>query len=86
MKRLIKFAKFLSVSYCRLECHAVDLPRHKRLCVPVMVKEKGRWLVASRDSKVGNLLYNNRFVVSIKKNFNEICYDIVKRLQKIHAT
>ena len=77
MKRLIKFAKLLSVSYCRLECHAVDLPRHKRLCVPVMVKEmgeKGRWLVASRDSKVGNLLYNNRFVVSIKKNLDEISY------------
>ena len=45
-----------------------DWARHKRLCVPVMVKdfgEKGRGLVASKDFKVGDLIFKDTSVASI---------------------
>ena len=83
-----KCAKCHSVSYCGRECQVADWPRHKRLCLPVMVKEmgeKGRGLVASRDFKVGDLIFNDKLVVSIKKNPVEMTFDIVKRAQDVHA-
>ena len=45
-----------------------DWARHKRLCVPVMVKdvgEKGCGLVASKDFKVGDLIFKDTSVASI---------------------
>ena len=47
--------------------------------------EKGRGLVASRDFKVGDLIFNDKLVVSIKKNTVEMTFDIVKRAQDVHA-
>ena len=58
----------LSVSYCGRECQVADWARHKRLCVPVMVKdfgEKGRRLVASKNFKVGDLIFKDTSVASI---------------------
>ena len=63
-----KCAKCLSVSYCGRECQVADWARHKRLCLPVMIQEmgeKGRGLVASRDFKVGDLIFNDKSAVSI---------------------
>ena len=78
-----KCAKCHSVSYCRRECQVADWPRHKRPCLPVMVKEmgeKGRGVVASRDFKVGDLIFNDKLVVSstINPEFT--------MLQKVHKT
>ena len=45
-----------------------DWTRHKRLCDPVMVKEfgeKGRGLVASKNFKVGDLIFKDTTVASI---------------------
>ena len=63
-----KCAKCLSVSYCGRE--STTWPRHKRLCLPVMVKEmgeKGRGLVASSDFKVGDHIFKDKSVASIKR-------------------
>ena len=63
-----KCAKCFSVSYCGRECQVKDWIRHKRLCDPVMVKEfgeKGRGLVASKNFKVGDLIFNDTSVASI---------------------
>ena len=71
-----KCAKCHSVSYCGRKCQRADWPRHKRLCLPVLIKEmgeKGRGLVASRDFKVGDLIFNDKLVVSIKKNPAAMC-------------
>ena len=61
-------AKCFSVSYCGKECQVKDWTRHKRFCVPVMIKdfgEKGRGLVASRDFKIGDLIMTDKAVVSM---------------------
>jgi len=63
-----KCAKCFSVSYCGRECQVGDWTRHKRLCDPVMVKdfgEKGRGLVASKNFKVGDLIFKDTSVASI---------------------
>jgi len=60
-------AKCFSVAYCGRECQVGDWARHKRLCVPVMVKdfgEKGRGLVASRDFKIGDIIMKDKAVVT----------------------
>ena len=47
-------AKCQAVAYCSRECQRADWVRHKRHCMPVIVKEipsKGRGLVASKDIK-----------------------------------
>ena len=59
------------------KCHSVSY------CLPVMVKEmgeKGRGVVASRDFKVGDLIFNDKLVVSstINPEFT--------MLQKVHKT
>ena len=64
--KIKKCANCFSVSYCGRECQAVDWPRHKRLCDPVMVKdlgEKGKGLVASKDFEIGDLIMKDRAVV-----------------------
>ena len=82
-----KCAKCHSVSYCGRECQRADWPRHKRLCLPVMVKEmgeKGRGLVASRDFKVGDLIFNDKLVVSSTISPVGI-YNVTRRAQDIYA-
>ena len=76
--RIKKCAKCVSVSYCGRECQVADWTRHKRLCVPVMVKdfgEKGRGLVASKDFKIGDLIMKDKAVV---ESTAEISMDIRK--------
>ena len=73
-----KCAKCLSVSYCGRECQVADWTRHKKLCVPGMVKdfgEKGRGLVASKDFKIGDLIMKDKAVV---ESTAEISMDIRK--------
>ena len=63
-----KCGKCFSVSYCGRECQVGDWTRHKRLCVPVMIKdfgEKERGLVASKNFKVGDLIFKDTSVASI---------------------
>ena len=62
-----------------------DWPRHKMFCLPVMVKEmgeKGRGLVASRDFKVGDLIFNDKLVVS--STISPVgYYNVTKRAQDV---
>ena len=61
-----KCSKCFSVSYCGKECQIGDFARHKRLCLPVMVRDlgdKGRGLVASRDFNVGGLIFEEKSIV-----------------------
>ena len=47
-----------------------DWTRHKRLCVPVMVKDfgqKGRGLVASKNFEVGDIIFKDTSVVNMNK-------------------
>ena len=83
-----KCSKCSSVSYCGQECQVADWARHKRLCVPVMVKdfgEKGRGLVASKSFEVGDLIFKDTSVASI------ICADkvpvtnLVKNGREVYA-
>ena len=58
-------SKCFSVAYCGRECQVGDWTRHKRLCVPVMVKdfgEKGRVLGASRDFKIEDINMKDKAV------------------------
>ena len=66
--RLLKCSKCLAISYCGRECQVADRPRHKWNCVPVMVTEyegKGRGLVASRDFKVGELIFIDKLAIQM---------------------
>ena len=82
-------AKCLSVSYCGRECQVADWPRHKRLCLPVMIKDfgdKGRGLVASRDFKVGDLIFNDKLLCSTAKSPDGIFSNVpALHAQEIHA-
>ena len=56
-----------AITYCSKECQVEDWPRHKDNCVPVMVKEiegKGLGLVAAKDIKMGELILNDKGLVS----------------------
>merc|ERR1719154_689712 len=63
-----KCAKCFSVAYCGRKCQVGDWARHKRLCVPVMIKdfgEKGRGLVASKNFKVKDLIFKDTRVACV---------------------
>ena len=52
-----------------------DWPRHKENCIPVMVTEiegKGRGLVAARDIKMGELIFNDKVVMSVDLKYSEV--------------
>jgi len=57
-----------AVSYCAPNCQRSDWTRHKPLCCPVLVREteaRGRGLVAARDVKTGDLLLQDRAVITV---------------------
>ena len=57
-----------AVTYCGRECQREDWPRHSWNCVPVMVTEipgKGRGLVAARDIKMGELIFNDKPAIKL---------------------
>ena len=62
-----KVCKCHSVSYCGEECQREDWPRHRKNCIPVMVKEygeKGKGLVASKNIKMGELILIDKAAMS----------------------
>ena len=70
-KKFLKCGRCQSITYCSVECQREDWTRHKWNCLPVMVTEipeKGRGLVASRDIKMGELIFKEK--PSIKLPWN----------------
>ena len=65
-----------------------DWTRHKRLCVPVMVKafgEKGRGLVASKNFKVGDLIFKDTSVASIFATEESYPFETVEYGKEVYA-
>ena len=64
-------SKCKAVSYCRVECQKKDWTRHKRNCVPVVVKDlegEGRGLVATKDLKIGDLIIKESAVIALPED------------------
>ena len=71
-KKLLKCAGCHAITYCSVECQREDRTRHKWNCVPVMVTEipgKGRGIVAARDIKMGELIFNDKPSIKLPSNF-----------------
>jgi len=94
--RIMKCGKCFSVSYCGRECQVGDWTRHKRLCVPVMIKdfgEKGRGLVASKNFKVKDLIFKDTSVACLNipgqvppidyVNYGKEVYDQISTLSDV---
>ena len=76
-------AKCFSVSYCGRECQVGDWTRHKRLCVPVMVKdfgERGRGLVdiIFKDTSVASIIFAD-------ESYNSDCAIVAKYGKEVYA-
>ena len=88
-KKLSKCAKCHAITYCGRECQVADWPRHNWNCVPVMVTEipgKGRGLVAAKDIKKGELLFNERPSIEIYSNtreFSEKTRSVLTQLNRL---
>jgi len=66
--KLSKCASCHSITYCSRECQREDWPRHSQFCIPVMVTEipgKGKGLVASKDFKKGQVLFQEASVIIV---------------------
>lgn len=77
-----------SVTYCSLKCQKRDWSRHKRLCMPVMIEEtkiKGRGLIASRNFKMGDLIFKERAVATIRSQGKEAGLEILSQLNQMTA-
>ena len=67
-KRLLTCINCHTITYCGQECQKADWERHKWNCVPVMVKEfpgKGRGIVAARDIKMGERIFEDEPVIKL---------------------
>ena len=67
-KKLSKCSRCHAITYCGKECQKEDWARHSWNCVPVMVTEipgKGRGLVAARDIKMGELIFNDKPAITL---------------------
>ena len=88
-KKLSKCAKCHAITYCGRECQVVDWPRHNWNCVPVMVIEipgKGRGLVAAKDIKKGDLLFNEMPSIEIysdERNLLKKTDSVLMQLNKL---
>ena len=72
-KKLFKCAGCEAITYCSLGCQREDSTRHKWNCVPVMVTEipgKGRGIVAARDIKMGELIFEDEPVIKLATTVN----------------
>ena len=84
-------SKCHAVSYCSKECQVADWTRHRRLCVPLAIKEmgdKGRGLVATRDFKMGDLIVKDKAVAFLRDDidpnqFYLVAEDIVHQVEKL---
>jgi len=77
-KKLLKCAGCEAITYCSKECQKEDWTRHKWNCVPVMVTEipgKGRGLVASRDLKMGDLIFIDKPAIKVPMGDNGLPFD-----------
>ena len=57
--------------HCCKECQVKDWGRHREFCIPVMVSEipsKGKGLVASKNFKKGELIFQESAIISAKAN------------------
>ena len=73
-KKLSKCARCQSITYCGQECQRADWPRHREFCIPVMVAEipgRGIGLVASKNFKMGELIFEETALISVKANSSE---------------
>ena len=88
-KKLSKCAKCHAITYCGRECQVVDWSRHNWNCVPVMVIEipgKGRGLVAAKDIKKGDLLFNEMPSIEIysdERNLLKKTDSVLMQLNKL---
>ena len=88
-KKLSKCAKCHAITYCGRECQVADWPRHNWNCVPVMVTEipgKGRGLVAAKDIKKGDLLFNEMPSIEIysdERNLLKKTDSVLMQLNKL---
>ena len=67
-RKLSKCARCHSITYCGQECQREDWPRHSQYCIPVMVTEvpgKGKGLVASKDFKKGQVLFQETAAITV---------------------
>ena len=74
-KKLSKCGRCHAITYCGQECQVEDWPRHKDNCIPVMVTEiegKGRGLVAAKDIKMGELIFNDKVIMNVDLPYSEV--------------
>jgi len=67
-RKLSKCSICHSITYCGQECQKKDWTRHSQFCIPVMVTEipgKGKGLVASKDFKKGQVLFQDTAAITI---------------------
>ena len=67
IKNLFKCNQCNSITYCDKVCQREDWGRHKDNCIPVMLTElkgKGRGLVASRNIRVGEVIFTEEAAVT----------------------
>ena len=84
-------SKCHAVSYCSKECQVADWARHRRLCVPLVIKEmgdKGRGLVATRDFKMGDLIVKDKAVAVLSEDIDHnqfylVAEDIFHQIEKL---
>ena len=70
-RKLSKCARCHSITYCGLECQRADWPRHREFCIPVMVTDipgRGLGLVASKNFKMGELIFKESAIISVRAN------------------
>ena len=75
--------------YCGKECQRADRQRHKKNCIPVMLKKfegKGRGLVAARDFKIGDLIFTDKPAFNVKeKGFWDMFLSVMIQLDNLSA-
>jgi len=72
--KLSKCSRCHSITYCGQECQKKDWPRHREFCIPLMVAEipdRGIGLVASKNFKMGELIFKESAMISLRANSPE---------------
>ena len=84
-KKLSKCARCHAVTYCSPKCQREDWDRHSFHCVPVMITDirgKGRGLVASKDLKMGDLLFVDTAVIILDSPEGMLTPPVAKSLKE----
>ena len=85
VKKLSKCTRCHAVTYCGPKCQREDWPRHCYHCVPVMIYHipgKGRGLVASKDLKMGDLLFVDTAVIILDSPEGKFSPAVAKSLKE----